>query len=103
MSDCHVASQSLQRTFSKNIGHEAGAAVRVELAAIAAHDSRAFLAAVLQSVQAQVGQLGGLRVTKHSHNATGFAGVFIIEIAFKRLSAYLWDVVGFLYVSVHVM
>jgi hypothetical protein len=54
----------------KHVDDVAHAAVRAQLAAVARDDTGAFLPAVLQGVQAEVGQVCSFRVTVDSEDAT---------------------------------
>ena len=59
----------MKHTAAEDLRYEPHPPVGMERLAIAGDDPRAFLAAVLQSVEPIVGELGGVRVTVNAKNA----------------------------------
>ncbi len=53
----------------EDVGHEPDAAMRGEGAIVGAADARAFLAAVLQRIEAEVDEIGRFRVSIHAEDA----------------------------------
>ncbi len=58
VTDGHVAGQALQHLLGIDVRHEAHRLFLVEVLAVRGDDAGAFLAAVLQGIEAQVGQVG---------------------------------------------
>ena len=72
MSDGKLARQVRQRRRREDVRHVAHRLVTVDLPAIARRDSGAFLTAVLQRVQAQIGEVRRLRMTIDGDDAALF-------------------------------
>ena len=77
MADGHVAHQIVQDLAVKDLGHEPHALVFTELLAVAGHEARAFLAAMLQRVQSVIGQLGGIRMPEDTEHTAVMLGVIL--------------------------
>ena len=75
VADCHVADQIVQDRAGENLGHEAHALVLAELLAVAGDDARALLAAVLQGVEAVVGEFGGVGMAVNAKDAAIMFGI----------------------------
>src|SRR5208282_3648991 len=58
----------LEHVPCKNLGDQAQAPVAVQVFAVGRGDARGFLPAVLQRVEAEVGEFAGFRVAVHSHH-----------------------------------
>ena len=58
-----LAGQALKIGFRKHVGHKPHALVFMHAARVARNDARAFLAAMLLGVQAEVGQTGRILVS----------------------------------------
>ena len=69
-----VAGEFLQGTLVEHVGDQAHFLVDGHLAAIAGDDAGAFLAAVLQGVEPEVDELGGVLVAEHAADAAFVAG-----------------------------
>ncbi len=78
MADADVAGNPVQLVGPEHIGHESHAPMRGEFAFEAADDARAFLAPVLQGVQAQVNEFRRFRMVNHTEYAAFLAGVVVI-------------------------
>lgn len=78
MADGHAASQLAKDMFVEHLGHETHAFVGAELAIVAGDDAGAFLAAVLQGVEAVVAELGSARVPVNAEHATVVLGVEVL-------------------------
>ena len=63
---------SARTSVGEDIGHVAHGFVAVDFAAVAGADAGAFLAAMLQRVEAQVGHLGGLGMAVNGEDAAFF-------------------------------
>jgi hypothetical protein len=69
-----AASQPIQLSLGKHVVHVPHAAVLHELLSVARHDAGTFLPTVLQSMQPQVGQVGGLLMIEDAEHSThGFS------------------------------
>ena len=71
----HVADQAMKNVPLKDLGHQAHALVLAELPAVTGDDAGAFLAAVLEGVEAEVGKFGCVWVSKNPKDATVVFGV----------------------------
>ena len=69
MADGHIPLQSGQLLFVKHIRHQTHALVFPDPGAVGNDDAGALLAPVLQGVQSEISQLGGLRVSEDPENA----------------------------------
>ena len=61
-----------------NLRHQAHAVVREKSAVVAGDQAGAFLAAVLQCVQAVIGQFSGVRAAENAENAAVMFGVVVL-------------------------
>src|SRR5262245_28726869 len=73
VADRDVAGQRGERLLVEGVSDLSHRARRAKLFTVSRRDARAFLAAVLQRVQAEVGEIGGLRMSEDSkHTALVF-------------------------------
>src|SRR2546429_9854487 len=77
MADGHAADKGVKFVAVKNLRHQSHADMLAELPAVAGDDARAFLAAMLEGVQAVVRQLGGIRVAVNAEHAAVVSGVVL--------------------------
>lgn len=74
MAHGEVAFQSLQVILAENIVHQPHSLVLGDMAAVAGHDPGAFLAAMLEGIEAEVGELGCVFMAENSANAAFVLG-----------------------------
>src|SRR5882757_9953852 len=70
VADSEISGQVGQHRRGKDFFHFAHRAMQMQLAAIAGDDSSRFLAAMLQRIQAKIGQLRGLFMSEHAEYPT---------------------------------
>ena len=75
MTDGHFADQFMQLFPFKNLRNQSHALVLKKMRAIAGNNAGTFLAAMLQRVEAVVGELGGVGVAVHAKNTAVMLGV----------------------------
>ncbi len=73
-----------RRRVGEVVAHEAELALGVELPAVEADDARRFLAAMLQRVQAERGEGGGLRVAQDAEHAAFFVQRVAVQVEQDR-------------------
>src|SRR5262249_52598715 len=79
ITDGHDSAKALQMRFGENLGHLTHAALRIEPDAVRGDDAGRLLAPVLQGMEAQVGQVGGLGVAEDSENAALIVKPIVVE------------------------
>ena len=72
VADGERAGNAGQHVGGEDVGDQAHGLVQLQLLAVGGGDARRFLAAMLQRVQAEVGELGGLGMAVDGHHATFF-------------------------------
>ena len=77
MPDGHFADECVKFFAVKNLRHQSHANMLAELPAVAGDNARAFLAAMLEGVQAVVRQLGGIPVAVNAEHAAVVFGVVL--------------------------
>src|SRR5439155_7667711 len=77
MADGHAADKGVKFVAVKNLRHQSHADVLAELPAVAGDNARAFLAAMLEGVQAVVRQLGGIRMAVNAEHAAVVFGIML--------------------------
>ena len=86
MADGEAAGQALgQVRAAEGVAHVAHVAFGVEALAVEAGDAAGLLAAVLQGVQAERGEAGGLSDVEHPEDAAFQTGAVVERIAIGRL------------------
>ena len=78
VADGNISGQAAQNFRREQVGDTAHAAVVVNLAAVAGGDAGAFLAAVLERVQAEVGDVGGLGMAVDGEDSAFFVQLVIV-------------------------
>ena len=71
------AGEAAEDLVVEDVGDQSEAAVRQQQVAVGGDDARALLAAVLQGVQAEVGEIGGLGVPVHPHEGALLAEAIV--------------------------
>ena len=84
VADGHLADQVVQDVAVEDLRHQAHALVRAKLPAVGGDDAGALLAAMLQGVEAVVGQLRGVRMAVNAEDAAIMFGIFLHQQ--RRLS-----------------
>jgi hypothetical protein len=69
MTDCQMSRQALQGAFAENVTHQPHVLVNNDPAAVTGNNAGTFLAAVLQGVQAEIGQSGRVLTAEYSADA----------------------------------
>ncbi len=87
MADRQVAGKALQGAFAEHIGHEAHVFVQHGLFAITGNDPGAFLATMLEGVEAKIDELGGILVAKNATD-TAFVAGFIRTIVLENMRVH---------------
>src|SRR6516164_433890 len=81
MADCHLARQPVDHVASREgVGHEAEAPLGMKPGAVESDDASRLLAAMLQSMQPQRRDRGGLRMTENAEDAALLAEPVAVEI-----------------------
>ena len=73
VADGQRAGKARQHVRGEEVGDQPHAFVKFDPLTVGGRDARRFLAAMLQRVQAQVGELGGFRMAVDGHHATFFS------------------------------
>ena len=77
MADRLVAGESFDLALvAEHLGQQSEAAVPDEMAVVVGDDAGTFLTAVLQCVESEIRQAGGVRVTPYAEDAAFFVNVF---------------------------
>ena len=77
VADGAIALQSFDfALIAEHLGEQAESAMTDEMTVIVGDDAGAFLTAMLQRVQAEIGKSGGVRVAPHAEDATFLVNVF---------------------------
>ena len=84
MSDGGVARQPMEYLLGKHLGHVTHCLIARQLVPIRGDDASAFLPAVLEGIQTQVGQLGRLGVPVDGENPT-----VVVELVVRQ--TITWD------------
>ena len=79
MADGHGADEVMEDIAFEDLGHEAHPPVGVKMFSIARDDAGAFLAAMLESVEAVVRKLSGVRMAENTEDATIMLGIILHE------------------------
>jgi len=79
MSNGHGPGEALQMRFGEDLRHLAHAALRVKPRPVRGDDAGRLLASVLKGVEAEVGQVGRLRVSEDPENAALVVEPIVIE------------------------
>jgi hypothetical protein len=74
MPDGQVARETLQDPFAEDIGNQPHLLMNDNLFAVTSNNSSALLASMLQSVQTEIGKLGGILVAVDSADAAFMPG-----------------------------
>ena len=82
------AGQAPEAFLAEDVRHEAHALFRVEVLAVAACDARAFLAAVLEGVEAQVHEVGGLGMPVDTEDPALFLELVLLYHVFRISSGH---------------
>ena len=77
VADRPVAGERLEPALREHVVHEAHALLEAERLPVARHDARRLLAAVLQRVEAHVGEVRGLRVAEDTEEAAVVVEVIV--------------------------
>ena len=76
MTDSQVARETLQNALAKDIGNKSHLLMDDDFFAITGNNSGTFLASVLEGIQAEIGELGGILVAKDSADAAFMPGFY---------------------------
>ena len=89
MADRQMAGELLQAGLGEHLWHQAHVLVTLDPGAVGGHDSRTFLAPVLQGVQPEIRQLGRILVAENPANAA-FVGGPVGDDGIDRGESMLW-------------
>ena len=79
VTDGEIAGKRIQDSRGEDFFDFTHGAVEIELASVAGDDAGGFLAAMLEGVESEVGELGGLFVAEHAEDATVVVEVIVFE------------------------
>ena len=85
MADGAVPGQALEPVAAEHVGHPAHRLLDLEVVAVGGGDARRLLAAVLQRVEPEVGDVGGLGVVPDPEEAA-LVVELVVQLESRRLS-----------------
>lgn len=95
VADGHAADEAVEDFAVKNLRHETHSAVDAKLFAVTGDDAGAFLAAMLERIEAVVRQFGGVRMSENAEDTTIMFGVILHRLSAQASASVASDADGF--------